>query len=49
MIGMSKKKLKIATKKPVPPSSYKTMPYYFPTEQVDIVGKMKSKRPKTKK
>jgi len=26
-------------KKGTPPSSYNTMPYYFPTEQVDIVNK----------
>jgi hypothetical protein len=31
-------------KKKTPPSSYNTMPHYFPTEQVDIVKKMKSKR-----
>jgi len=49
MIGMSKKELKKRGKKRGPPSSYNTMPYYFPTEQVDIVGKMKSKRPRTKK
>ena len=28
----------------IPPSSYNTMPHYFPTEQVDIVKKIKSKR-----
>jgi len=31
-------------KKKIPPSSYNTMPHYFPTEQVDIVKKMKSKK-----
>jgi len=36
--------LKKKAKKKVPPSSYNTMPHYFPTEQVDIVRKMKSKR-----
>lgn len=36
-----KKKTK---KKNVPPSSYDTMPYYFPTEQVDNVRKLKAKR-----
>jgi len=36
--------LKKKAKKKVPPSSYNTMPHYFPTEQVDIVREMKSKR-----
>jgi len=36
-------------KKGMPPSSYNTMPHYFPTEQIDIVSKMKSKRRKKKK
>ena len=36
--------LKKKAEKKVPPSSYNTMPHYFPTEQVDIVRKMKSKR-----
>jgi len=32
-------------KKRVSPSSYDTLPYYFPAEQIDIVGKkMKPKR-----
>jgi hypothetical protein len=31
-------------KKGMPPSSYITMPHNFPTEQVDIVRKLKSKR-----
>ncbi len=32
------------SKRRTPPSSYNTMPHYFPTEQVDIVRKMKSKK-----
>jgi len=36
-------------KKGTSPSSYDTMPYYFPTEQVDIIRKIKSKRQKNKK
>ena len=40
---------KKAKKKRAPPSSYNTMPYYFPTEQVDIVRKMKSKKRRKKK
>jgi hypothetical protein len=31
-------------KKYAPPSAYSTMPYYFPTEQVDNLGKLKPKR-----
>jgi len=31
-------------KKGMPPSSYITMPHYFPTEQVDIVKKVKLKK-----
>ena len=31
------------------PSSYNTVPYYFPTEQVDIVAKFNRKRKKQKK
>ncbi|MCW3981245.1 MAG: hypothetical protein NWF11_07200 [Candidatus Bathyarchaeota archaeon] len=38
-----KKKVK---RKKSPPSSYETMPHYYPTEQVDIVDKLKSKREK---
>jgi hypothetical protein len=43
---MSKKELKKKVKKKrVSPSSYNTMSYYFPTEQVDVVKKkMKIKR-----
>jgi hypothetical protein len=33
----------------MPPSSYITMPQYYPTEQVDIVRKLKSKRRVKKK
>jgi hypothetical protein len=40
---------KIVKKKGMPPSSYNTMPYYFPTEQVDIVKRMKDKRRKKTK
>jgi len=36
-------------KKKTPPSSYVTMPHYFPTEQVDIVKKMKPRRQRKKK
>jgi hypothetical protein len=36
-------------KKQMPPSSYNTMPHYFPTEQVDIVKKIKPKGPRKKK
>jgi hypothetical protein len=32
-----------------PPCVYDTIPYYFPTEQVDIVGKLKVKKKKRKK
>ena len=35
--------------KGVSPSSYDTVPYYFPTEQVDIVDKFGRKRKKQKK
>jgi hypothetical protein len=40
-----------AKKKPrgTPPSSYVTMPYYFPTEQVDIVDKFGRRKRKRKK
>ena len=31
------------------PSAYNTLPYYYPTEQVDIVRKMKRKRRRRKK
>jgi len=40
----SEEELKKKIKKGMPPSSYTTMPHYFPTEQVDIVKKIKPKR-----
>ncbi len=40
---------KKAKKKRVPPSSYNTMPYYLPTEQVDIAKKTKIKRVRQRK
>jgi len=39
---------KKAKKKRMPPSSYTTMPHYFPTEQVDIVKKVKLKKRRRK-
>jgi hypothetical protein len=36
-------------KKGMPPSSYNTMPHYFPTEQIDIVKKIKPKKLRKKK
>lgn len=33
----------------VSPSSYGTVPYYFPTEQVDVVAKIRRKRKKQQK
>jgi hypothetical protein len=36
-------------RKEMPPSSYVTMPHYFPTEQVDIVKKIKRKKQRKKK
>jgi len=33
----------------MPPSSYNTVPNYFPTEQIDIVKKINSKRLREKK
>jgi len=43
ILGNMKKKAK---RKKIPPSSYDTMPWYFPTEQVDIVRKLKGKKKK---
>jgi antitoxin component of MazEF toxin-antitoxin module len=43
-----KRKLKRKSKG-VSPSSYGTVPYYFPTEQADIVDKLKRKNKKQKK
>jgi hypothetical protein len=37
------------TKRGMTPSSYNTMPHYFPTEQVDIVRKVKTERRLKKK
>jgi hypothetical protein len=34
--------------KQVRPSSYVTVPYYFPTEQADIVGKLQQRKRKKK-
>jgi hypothetical protein len=36
--------MKRKVKKRTVPSSYDTMPYYFPTEQVDNVRRLKVKR-----
>ena len=44
-----RKKEKKKSKKGMPPSSYNTMPHYYPTEKIDIVKKMKSKRKRKKK
>ncbi|MGB9778708.1 MAG: hypothetical protein ACPLW8_04815 [Candidatus Bathyarchaeales archaeon] len=48
---MRKRAEKEIKRKPhqVPPSSYVTFPYYFPTEQVDIVDKLRRKKKKGKK
>jgi len=43
------KKEKKKGKKGTPPAFYNTMPHYFPTEQVDIVRKMKSRKRRRKK
>jgi len=32
-----------------PPSSYDTMPWYYPTEQVDIIRKLKLDKGKIRK
>ena len=39
-----RKKDKKKGKRGTSPASYNTMPHYFPTEQVDIVRKMKSRK-----
>jgi hypothetical protein len=44
-----RKKEKKKSKKGMPPSSYNTMPHYFPTEQVDIIKKIKAKRIRKKR
>ena len=49
---LCKKRAKRKTKKKqsgVPPSSYVTVPYYFPTKQVDIVNKLRRRKRKGKK
>ena len=43
MLENMKKKAK---RKKIRPSSYDTMPWYFPTEQVDTVRKLKGKKRK---
>jgi len=47
-IRRAKRKLKRKSSG-VSPSSYGTVPYYFPTEQTDIVDKLKPKGKKQKK
>jgi hypothetical protein len=47
-IRRAKRKLKRKSRG-VSPSSYSTVPYYFPTEQADIVDKLKRNRKKQKK
>lgn len=37
------------SKKKIPPTSYGTMPWYYPTEQVDIVRKLKMSKTKIRK
>ena len=44
-----RKKEKKKNKKGMPPSSYLTMPHYFPTEQIDIVKKIKPKKRRKKR
>jgi len=46
---MPRKKEKKKTKKKPSPSSYVTMPHYFPTEQVDILKKIKPERRRKKR
>ena len=47
-IRRAKRKLKKKSRG-VSPSSYSTVPYYFPTEQADIVDKLRRNRKKQKK
>ena len=47
--GMEAREKQGKTARGVPPSSYVTMPWYFPTEQVDIVDKFQPKKRKRKK
>jgi len=44
-----RKKEKRKAKKRTPPSSYNTMPHYYPTEQIDIVKKIKPRKRRKKK
>jgi hypothetical protein len=49
-LAMRRAKRKLKRKsRGVSPSSYGTVPYYFPTEQADIVDKLKRKSKKQKK
>jgi hypothetical protein len=49
-LAMRRAKRKLERKsRGVSPSSYGTVPYYFPTEQADIVDKLKRKSKKQKK
>jgi len=43
-MSKGRKKEKKKAKKKMPPSSYNTVPHYFPTEQIDIVKKIKPKK-----
>jgi hypothetical protein len=47
-IRRAKRKLKRKSRG-ISPSSYSTVPYYFPTEQADIVDKLRRNRKKQKK
>ena len=47
-IRRAKRKLRRKSRR-ISPSSYATVPYYFPTEQADIVDKLNRKRKKQKK
>jgi hypothetical protein len=44
-----RRKEKKRVKKGMPPSSYITMPHYFPTEQVDILRKIRLAKRRKKK
>ena len=44
-----RKKEKKKAKETMAPSSYITMPHYYPTEQIDIVKKIKPKKRRKKK
>jgi hypothetical protein len=49
MRNRAKRKRKMKRKPKVSPSSYATVPYYFPTEQADIVNKLQRKKGKRKR